>query len=241
MRAGVRGVAAALFAAGFSCCAEPEAAADPFPDHVPHYLLFAGTDLWRFGGFAHAGLVWAPGGLHESGLLLKAFGGAGTYRYLSGGTEVRGEQWLVSVLPGWKWKGQQFELSAFAGVDFQSHRFRPDDPDNRLRGDHTGVRIAIELWLEPLPATMLTAGASASTVGPSYWSRVAMGWRLFDSFWIGPEALAMGDEKYGLYQVGMHLTALRIGSFEWTIGLGWSEDSDGRTGAYGRLGVLMRM
>lgn len=51
----------------------------------------------------------------------------------------------------------------------------------------------------------------------------------------------MGDRTYSLLQAGVHITALRLGRFEWTLGGGWSEDSDARTGAYGRLGILMRL
>ena len=123
----------------------------------------------------------------------------------------------------------------------QNHRFKPDDPGNALRGANAGLRIGADLWFEPFTGTMLAASLSGSTVGPSYWSHVAAGWRIFDRVWFGPEALAMGDENYRQFQLGIHLTALRMGAFEWTIGGGWSTDSDGRDSGYGRIGVLMRL
>lgn len=243
MRAWVGCAIAAVLAIDLICCADRPAAAASAPAVPPSYLLFSGVDIWRYGGFAHAGLLWSPGGLDHDGFTFKMLAGAGTYRYSSGalgGAEVTGEQWLGSLLPGWRFKGQGIEATVFAGLDVQNHRFRPDDTANSLRGLHTGLRIGVDLWYEPLPLTMLTVSVSGSTVGPSYWGRVATGWRFFDRVWVGPEILAMGDETYRQFKLGGHITALRFGAFEWTLGAGWSTDSDRRSGAYGRIGVLMR-
>lgn len=225
-------------------CAQRQAAAAPADAAPPRYLLFSGADVWSYGGFAHAGILWSPDGLEQTGFTFKMLAGTGSYRYASGalgGTEVTGEQWLGSLLPGWRFKGQGIEMTLFAGLDVQSHRFRPDDTANSLHGLHTGLRVGVDLWYEPIPSAMLAASVSGSTVGPSYWSRVAAGWRVFDRVWIGPEILAMGDENYRQFQLGVHITALRFGAFEWTLGAGWSTDSDGRDSAYGRIGVLTRL
>ncbi len=176
-------------------------------------MLFSGADLWTHGGFAHAGLLWAPAGLDQSGFVLKLLAGAGTYRYRSDaiGADILGTQFIGSALPGWKIKGDSGEVTIFAGLDVQDHRFRPEDAENRLNGTHIGLRVGADVWYEPFKAMMLTASVSGSTIGPSYWTRVAVGWRLFDMFWVGPEVLAMGDRTYNLFQAGIHITALRLG------------------------------
>jgi hypothetical protein len=86
-----------------------------------------------------------------------------------------------------------------------------------------------------------------STVGRSYWTRAAagwrfsdLGWRFFDSFWVGPEFLAAGDDDYRQLRFGAHVTSVRIGRYEFSVGAGWVTDSDRRSGAYGRLGLLFR-
>ena len=46
------------------------------------FLLFSTTDLWRHGGFAHGGVLWAPSGLDRDGPVLKLVFGGGVYHYL---------------------------------------------------------------------------------------------------------------------------------------------------------------
>jgi hypothetical protein len=45
---------------------------------------------------------------------------------------------------------------------------------------------------------------------------------------------------YRQLRVGAHVTALKTGLWEWSAAVGWSDDSDSRTGLYLRLGVLTR-
>src|SRR6476661_9192314 len=45
------------------------------------FLLFSTTDLWRHGGFAHGGVLWAPSGLDQEGPVLKLLFGGGIYHY----------------------------------------------------------------------------------------------------------------------------------------------------------------
>jgi hypothetical protein len=110
-----------------------------------------------------------------------------------------------------------------------------------LRGNYAGARAGFELWYQPTPMTMIAADASVSTVGPSYNARVAAGWRVFDMFYVGPEAAAFAaDDNYKQIRAGFHLTGLRMGVFEWSAGLGWASDTDKRSGFYGKLGLFTR-
>jgi hypothetical protein len=34
---------------------------------APAFLLFGGTDLWRYGQFLYGGALWSPAGLDSSG------------------------------------------------------------------------------------------------------------------------------------------------------------------------------
>jgi hypothetical protein len=216
------------------------------PPPQPHLMLFSGADLWSSGCFAHAGILWALDGLYRDGFVLKAFGGGGTYRYIadrfgtSGGIEVNAQQVMASLMPGWRFTHDKFELTLFAGLDWQQHRLTPDDPASRTRGEHLGARFGADVWYEPARAVMLAGGFSLSTIGTGYWARGATGVRLLDRIWIGPEALALGDTSYWQARTGLHLTALRTGMFEWSAGGGFARDSDGREGWYGRFGLLVR-
>lgn len=215
-----------------------ERAADARP--TAHYLLFNGLDLWRSGGFAHGGVLWSPGGLEREGFTLKLLLGDGKYRYRSGTTGVTGTGLLAAALPGWRFRSDNWRVTVYAGLDLQHHRLRPDDPGNRLRGAHAGLRVGTDLWWEPSAATMASASMSLSSIGWTYWTRGAFGWRLLERCYVGPELHAMGGDSYWQYRVGAHVTAFKTGALEWSAGVGFVSDSDERSGVNGRLGVLTR-
>jgi hypothetical protein len=222
--------------------------AQPIPAQLSQdaarFLLFSTTDLWRHGGFAHGGVLWAPGGLDQEGPVLKLMFGGGVYRYVSGAlgnAEVRGTELAAGILPGWRFIRNGISVTVFLGYDFQRHSLRPDDPSAGLRGNYHGARTGFELWYQPTPATMIAADASLSSVGPSYNVRLAAGLRAFDAFYVGPEVQAFGaDDNYRQLRAGLHVTAFRTGAFEWSAGAGWATDTDQRGSAYGKLSVWTR-
>jgi hypothetical protein len=253
MRSVAGGVAVAMLAVSIGYAEEALNEASPaeaapiaqtISPSTPQLLMFSGADIWHSGGFAHAGLLWSPDGLEKEGFTLKVLGGAGSYRYRSGalgGAEVKGIQMLGSLMPGWRVRYGGVEITAYAGLDIQNHRLTPDDLSSAVRGTRFGVRGGADVWYEPLPATMMTAlNVSVSSIGPSYWTRAAAGWRLFDLFWLGPEAQALGGPTYQQWRAGLHATSFKTGNFEWSLGGGFARDSDHRNGFYGRLGVLTR-
>jgi hypothetical protein len=240
----VSGVAAAVLAAVFSAAQCSTLAGATAAADEPRFLLFASTDLWRHGGFAHGGLLVAPNGLDREGFVFKVMFGGGAYRYISGALgniDVTGRQLAAAALPGWRFVGRDFIATVFAGLDYQDHRLTPDDPSAGLRGSAFGLRTAIELWYQPSPHTMVAADASVSTVGPSYSARIAAGWRVFERYYLGPEVQGFAaDGNYQQVRVGVHVTGFKFEPFEWSAGLGWANDSDDRSSLYGKLGVISR-
>ncbi|RTL51121.1 MAG: cellulose biosynthesis protein BcsS [Bradyrhizobiaceae bacterium] len=248
----VRVMRAICVAASGLACAAGAALADPVTDAdnwstgasgaaAEKFLYFSGFDLWRSGGTAYGGMMWSPGGLNADGFTLKLLLAGGSYLYRSGINDIRGTYLLGSVMPGWRIKRGDVEIKLFAGLDLQHHETSPDDPGNRLRGDHAGIRLNAEVWWEPIPAQMMVAASfSGSTVGDNFGVRAATGWRMLDKFWAGPEAEASGDLVYRQYRVGAHLTSFKTGDFEWTLGAGYVEDNSDRSGLYARIGLLTR-
>jgi hypothetical protein len=239
-------VVATLGVAAAFAAATPKARANPSEasEQSARYLLFSSTDLWRQGGFAYSGLLWAPFGLDHDGAVLKLMLGGGLYRYRSGGLgniDVYGGELLGSILPGWRLVRGKLIVTAFLGADLQRHRLWPDDPSAGLRGSYAGARTGFELWYEPTNETMLMADASVSTIGPSYAVRLGTGWRLRDLFYVGPEVEGFAaDGNYRQIRAGVHVTGFRTKSFEWSMGVGWASDSDRHDGAYGKLNVFTR-
>jgi hypothetical protein len=240
----VFGLTAAVLAAAISVLFASAARADMFRRDDDTVFYFTGTDLWRQGSFSYGGAVWSPSGLDREGLTFKLLAGAGSYQYLSGtlgDTEVTGQQFTGFAMAGYRFVRDKLFVTVFAGVDVQYHMFTPDDPTNNLWGTHAGIRGAIEFWYEPNAQTMWAADISATSVGPSYSGRIAYRWRLFDAFYLGPEAggFANGDD-YRQFRVGLHLTGFRSGAIEWSLACGWLRDTSEREGVYGRIGLIVR-
>ncbi len=51
---------------------------------APSFLLFAGTDLWRYGDFFYGGALWSPAGPNSDGFTVKLLLNGGRYSYNSG-------------------------------------------------------------------------------------------------------------------------------------------------------------
>jgi cellulose biosynthesis protein BcsS len=208
-----------------------------------HFLYFSGSDLWQHWAFGHTGVIWSPAGLSNEGFTLKVVLGSGAYGYVSGAlnnTNVIGRQSSLSAMPGWRFKRAGYEVTVYAGFDLQVFTFTPIDPATRLAGRYMGARGGFELWHEPSSTTMLVADASYSSIGAGNSARIAYGWRLFERFYLGPEAQIYSTDSYLHSRVGLHVTALKIDEREWSGAVGLASDNDNRSGVYVRLNVLTR-
>jgi hypothetical protein len=205
----------------------------------PTYLLFTGTDLWRYGDFLYGGGVWAPGGLDSSGFAAKLLLDGGAYNYQSGSlqSEVRGTMFSAAAMPGWRWVRSNLTVSVFAGPVFQDYRLRPDDPGSHLRGAYGGAQFGAEIWYQPSANTMASLNGTVASIGPTGSLRGAAGVRVFNAVFIGPEAAMLWCDNFEQVQLGLHLTGLRFKALEWSGGGGWSSDTDHRSGPYLRVGV----
>ena len=239
---GVWGFAIVLMVGSGAAAEDLASSSSPRETRPPTVLLFSGTDIWRNGAFLHGGLMWSPGGLDEGGFTMKLLVGGGAYRYWSGllGKEVSGTQFTGSARAGWRVKSDRFEGTIFVGPDIQDYRLHPHDIGSRMQGRYIGGRAGLDVWWEPGPGLMAALNLSGATAGGEYGVRAAIGWRVFDAFFLGPEASAEGSTGYSQVRGGIHATGLKIHDLEWSAGAGWVSDSDDRSGIYGRLGVLTR-
>jgi len=219
-------------------------------DGETRMLLFSGRDLWRSGIFGHGGLLFAPGGVDQDGFNLKIVMSGGVYRYTGGansgdppgqlaGWNILGVENALQVMPGFRVKRGALEAKVFFGLDLEYHWLWPDDVTNHLRGRSLGLRFAGEIWYEPTPTSMVAADASLSSVG-NHSARFAVGWRVFDRFYFGPETQVYGADGYRQYRIGAHFTALKTGATEWVAACGWGRESSGLSTPYARLGIVTR-
>jgi len=221
--------------------ASPSRAESPAPGS-PTVLLFGGTDLWRYGDFLFGGALWAPAGLDNTGFALKVLLNGGRYTYNSSDlhTAVDGTLASGAALPGWRLVRANFTVSVFVGPAVQDYRLSPYDPGSRLHGLYVGGQLATEVWYQPTATTMAAVNGSIASIGPTGYVRGALGYRIFDALFIGPEAAALWCNNFQQLQAGLHVTALRLGITEWSTGGGLAVDSDKRSGPYVRLGVSAR-
>jgi Cellulose biosynthesis protein BcsS len=231
---------AVAFASAVACALRaPATAGEP---SAPAFLLFAGADLWRYAGFFYGGTLWSPAGLDSDGFTLKLLLSAGQYTYTSGAlnADVDGTMLSAAALPGWRFTRGNLSVSLFAGPVVQNYQLTPDDPGSRLRGFYAGAEFAADLWYQPTTATMAALNGTIASIGPTGSLRGAIGARVFDAAFVGPEAREIWCGDYQEFQLGIHVTGLRFDALEWSAGGGWSLTSDHRTGPYVRVGLSAR-
>jgi len=204
------------------------------------FLFYSGFDLWTFGYAGYAGAQWAPDSLNRDGFVLSAFVSDGIERFDTPTTRYRTAILRAAILPGWRFKRGNLEVKVFAGPDFEHDAFSPARAYHLPYRNSVGARAAVDLWWEPSALTMLSASASVTTIAGGYSARMAGGWRVFETGWIGPEIAVSSDRYSRQYRVGAHFTGLRTGAFEWSLVAGYVQDSFRRTGMYGRISVLTR-
>src|SRR5262249_58765097 len=115
MNSGRRVYATTTTAAAFFLCCVCVLAARAWAgdDDDARIMLFSGRDLGRNGAFGYGGLVLAPGGFQQDGLLLKALLSDGPYRFSGGNVRKERTDSLAQVLPGWRIKRGDTELKFF--------------------------------------------------------------------------------------------------------------------------------
>jgi hypothetical protein len=231
----------AVAVASMALCVAKARAQDSAPV-APNFLLFAGTDLWRYGGFLYGGMLWSPAGFNSDGFTLKTLLNGGRYSYSAGDLhgDVGGTTIAAAALPGWRFSRDGLTVSLFAGPVVQDYRLAPYDPGSRLHGLYVGGQFSSEVWYQPNVSTMVAVNGSLASIGPTGSVRAAVGYRVFDAMFVGPETAALWCGDFQQFQFGVHVTALRLNVLEWSAGSGWSMDSDRRAGPYLRLGLSAR-
>jgi len=131
-------------------------------------------------------------------------------------------------------------VSVFAGPVVQNYQLMPNDPGSHLRGFYVGGQFAAELWYQPTANIMTAVSGTIASIGPTGSLRAAFGFQVFEPMFIGPETQAIWCGDFQEIQFGAHLTGIRLGALEWSVGSGWSMTSDHRRGPYLRVGVNAR-
>lgn len=238
----LRSVVAAFMAAaaGVVCAAGQQATAGGLDDRS--FLLFSGTDIWRYGDFLYGGFLWSPKGLDRDGFTFKMLLDGGAYSYVSGAPQqtIDGTKLSAAALPGWRFTRGALNVTVFAGPVVQDYRLTPNDPGSHLHGLYVGGETAVDVWYQPNAMTMAAFNGAIASIGPTGYAREAIGIRVFNRAFVGPEIEQIWCADFEEIEFGAHLTGLRINSVEWSLASGFALTSDQRSGPYLRLGVNTR-
>lgn len=206
------------------------------PDRLIYY---SGLDVtsWSFGG--HLGAQWAPAGFDKDGFIMRFFLSGGLERYTDGRRNYDTQIMRGHIMPGYMFHVGNLELQFLAGPDAEADLLFINQYPKKWRSS-LGVRGTAEAWWEPTRLLMLQSALTATTIDNGYNTRVAAGLRLFDWFWVGPEAALSNDYFSQQTRIGAHLTGLRTGPYEWSFAAGHVQDNFQREGVYARFGFMVR-
>jgi hypothetical protein len=213
--------------------------AAPLPERIEYGNLFFGADWNSHKSLAgYMGMLYAPSGMHQSGLRLAGFGLIGHYEYHSDIDLFKGNFVSADAMAGWSHVFSYGALTFLGGVNYQDHRVRPNDPSNPVQGSKAGAKIQGDLWLNPTPSTLLYGLASYSTAFDTYYIHGKWGYDIFKSkTFFGPEVIALGNDRTDQVRLGAHLTGISVGAAKLNISGGWMKERGEGGGAYAQATV----
>lgn len=184
--------------AGLAPQAHAQIAGLPSPFLSGRAETWTGAEATRHSWSTYTGVNWAPfGKLGEDGIRLRLSGGYGEYRYaarVDGVTQsIYGTAAFADLLVGYQMAFGGLTLKAFAGATFDGHLLDPFDETNKTEGAATGVKGAIESWLNLSPSSYAQLDLSYGTAHSTYNSRARLGYRLTNTISLGLEGGAFGN------------------------------------------------
>jgi hypothetical protein len=209
------------------------------PMKIEHGNLFYGFDATSHDSLAgYLGVLYAPYGMHQSGIRLTAFGLYGRYEYSSTPTDVSARFWSGDLLVGWSNVTANGAYTLSVGVNAQDHNLSRFDATNSVRGSEIGAKVQGDFWVNPTPNTLLLGIASYSTAFDTYYALVRAG-RDFSGkgIFVGPEGVAQGNERTDQVRLGVFASGMKIGIAELTVSGGWLREKGEGTGWYGTATV----
>jgi hypothetical protein len=244
-RIGSRGAATYVVATLAFACSSPSSLAAPLSDDPRRLVLFLSMDAGPVTTFGSAGFKLGLGSpLDASGFRVMAKAGTGHEPQGSSlsASGIRNTPGAVSpeamAVVGHEWKLGTTYVGLYAGgeVDARlSTRALSVDRPARL-----GPRVQIDLWSNPTPDTLIHASGNLGGASLHIWSRLAIGWRLHDLAFFGPEAEIYRERDYRKDRIGLHMTGLKLFGTELRLSGGWQRSGRQEQGPYATLGLLWK-
>lgn len=185
------GVGGAAAAAAAALLASNAADAGPQPKYGWREV-WAGADVSSHVWLLYSGATVAPyGHVYSDGLRLRIAGGYGKYSYV--GTRngelnaFHADTAYGEALVGYQMGFGPLTAKAFVGLIGIEHDVAPFDPDNPVRGQKLGPKIATELWLNMGTDAWSSLDLSWTTAFNTAAARLRTGYRIYDDVSLGVE------------------------------------------------------
>ncbi|KAB1075372.1 cellulose biosynthesis protein BcsS [Methylobacterium planeticum] len=200
-------------------------------------LLFGSLDA-AASTFATAGAKIALDRLDRPGFVALASAGIGrrversscTCDTRAGVASLARHTFLGSALVGYQWFADWGVVAAYAGVEGSREAILDGNTLYVFPG-RTGLRLHGEVWARPSTDTLLAATAILGSARGDAWTRIALGYRLWDTY-LGPEVGLYADRTgYRKWSIGLHGTDFAIGRFGLRASAGFQFESSGGAGS----------
>jgi hypothetical protein len=198
----------------------------------------SGTAASNHTDFLYGATTFALGGtLQQSGFRLRLEGLGGTYGYEQAPTNVTitGRQYEGGALLGYQQVWNWGSFGTYVGANVRENTVPSADSTNSSLGTRAGFKAAVDTYLLPAPATMMSAYGSYSTAYDAYYARFRAGYSVFGVGYLGPEVAVLGDDYYGQTRLGAHLSAMQLGAVQLGVSGGYVWERASKDGYYGTL------
>ncbi len=218
--------------------AESPVLTEPDDEVGKRWVAFTGFDTSKDSYSAWAGALIAPfGTLDTSGMRVMFTGEGGAYSYPVTGGSVDGIMTGGSLLAGYGFEGDNYELNLLAGGNVADHALSAIDNENPVQGTAAGAKVHADATVNPTAQTLVYGEGEYSTAFSTYYANAKLGIQIFgvSGLFVGPEAGVSGDRQSNQWRVGAHLTEFTIGPLKLALAGGYADDSDVGVSPYGHV------
>jgi hypothetical protein len=205
-----RVVLAVALSGAFGGFVAGEALAADIPTKAPPMTVTSGPWINPFGGFAVDDSGWfgdigavaaINGNLNTAGWLVRVRGGGGHYEYNRTPALVQGVDYQVGdFMLGYQWISGPTRFSFYAGANVEHHD--NNDPLATVAGTEWGFKVQGEVFTNFAPNWYGLVLATYSTAFDSYFALGKIGYNVNSFVSIGPEVVAMGNERFDAVRTG---------------------------------------
>lgn len=173
-------------------------------------IALTGAELNPGNSFAYAGVILPLSSRFGKGFVQRYWADRLTYSFDQNGRKIEAEQWGVEALLGYRKYNSQGWWAAYVGPVYRNIQFSPNDADISNRGDAFRGKIQIE-GERILTDTWRVNGIASYVTGQNnYWVRGRLLHALNNSFSLGPEVIALGDNNFQILQFGWVILAAEV-------------------------------